>query len=129
MNSVLELYDSRVSHIYRDGGEAVINFSHAYIIRYRGKPGEDPCSGWSQEAELILEDAIISDPLPPLPNTILDGFLQVGGVKHELIPIPFKRKVWGILKLTFVDGTTIEIIGKKPILELFGKPIKLEDFP
>lgn len=129
MNSVLELYGSRVSHIYLEDGEAVVTFSHAYIIRSGGKPGKDPGSGWSQEAELIFEDAIVSDPLPPFPNTISDGFLQVGGVKHELIPIPFKRKVGGILKLTFEDGTTVEIIGKKPILELSGKPIKLEDFP
>jgi hypothetical protein len=75
-----------------------------------------------------MEDAALASPLPPLPNTIAEGFLEVGGVKHELIPIPFKRKVAARLHLTFSDGAEIEITGQKPFLELLGKAIYLEDF-
>lgn len=74
-----------------------------------------------------MGDAILSGPLPPLPNTIAEGSLEVGGIRHELIPIPFKRKVAARLRLMFADGTAIEIVGQGPFLELLGKPIYLED--
>lgn len=128
MSSALELYDSRVSQITFVNGCAVIHFSHAYTHKSKGAPGREPGTGWSQEAELVMEDATLAGPLPPLPNTIAEGFLEVGGIRHELIPIPFKRKVAARLRLTFADGAEIEIIGQKPFLELLGKPIYLEDF-
>jgi hypothetical protein len=77
---------------------------------------------------LVLLDATASGPLPTLPNAISEGFLEVGGIRHELIPLPFKRKVGARLYLLFVDGTQIEIIGTKPAIELLGKAIYLEDF-
>ena len=77
---------------------------------------------------MVLSEAAASAPLPPLPNTIADGFVEVGGIRHELIPLPFKRKVGARLYLAFVDGSQIEISGKRPVLELLGAPIYLEDF-
>ena len=128
MSSGLELHDSRVSRIEWLDGVATIHFSHAYIHKSKGKPGNDPGSGWSQEAELVLREAAASGPLPPLPNTISEGYLEVGGIRHELIPLPFKRKVGARLYLLFVDGTETEIVGNKPVMELLGNPIYLEDF-
>ena len=128
MSSGLELHDSRVSRIELVDGAAMIHFSHAYIYKSKGKPGRDSGTGWSQEAELVLQEARVSGPLPPLPNTISEGFLEVGGIRHELIPLPFKRKVGARLYLLFIDGTETEIVGEKPILELLGTPIYLEDF-
>jgi len=128
MSSALELHDSRVSHIELAEGVATIYFSHAYVHKSKGKPGRDPGTGWSQEAELVLLEAAVSGPLPPLPNTIAEGFLEVGGIRHEPIPLPFKRKVKARLYLLFVDGTETEIVGNKPVIELLGTPIYLEDF-
>lgn len=128
MSSALELHDSRVSGIDLVAGVARIHFSHAYIYKSKGKPGRDPSTGWSQEAELFLLAATVSGPMPPLPNSISEGFLEVGGIRHELIPLPFKRKVGAKLYLLFVDGTEIEIVGERPTLELLGMPIFLEDF-
>jgi hypothetical protein len=68
-----------------------------------------------------------SGPLPPLPNTIDEGFLEVGGIRHELIPLPFKRKVGARLKLQFADGAVSEILGRRPFIELLGAPIFLEE--
>jgi hypothetical protein len=101
-------------------GVAKIHFSHACIRKTKAT--------WSQEAELVLLGARMPEPLPPLPNTISAGFLEVGGIRHELIPLPFKRKVAARLYLQFVDGTETEIVGEKPIIELLGRPIHLEDF-
>ena len=76
----------------------------------------------------MLTESQTSGPLPRLPNTISEGFLEVGGIRHEVIPLPFRRKVGARLILVFVDGTGIELIGKRPFLELLGAPIYLEDF-
>jgi hypothetical protein len=128
MSDGLELYDSRVSHIAWEDGAALIHFSLAYIHKSKGKPGRDPGTVWSQEADLILYEASASRPLPALPNSIAEGFLEVGGIRHELIPLPFKRKVGARLYLQFADGSEAEISGKRPLIELLGEPLFLEDF-
>lgn len=128
MSSALELPDSRVSRIEMVEGVAVIHFPHAYIRKSKGKPGRSTGKGWSQEAKLLLRDASVSKPMPTLPNTIAEGFLEVGGIRHEMIPLPFKRKVGARLYLQFADGAEIEVLGKTPVIELLGKPIFVEDF-
>ena len=128
MSSGLELADSRVDYVTQEEGVFVVHFSFAYIYRSKGKPGRDPGTEWGQEAELILQNAELSGPLPPLPDTIADGYLEVGGIKHEVVPLPFQRKARAKLKLMFADGSEIEIDGDKPVIELLGKPIYLEDF-
>lgn len=128
MSNGLELHDSRIQSIEVADGIATIRFSHAYIHKSKGMPGRDPGTGWSQEALLVMLEAGTSAPLPPLPNTISEGYIEVGGIRHELIPLPFKRKVGASLCLTFVDGSQVEITGMRPVLELLGAPIYLEDF-
>ena len=128
MTSALELYDSRISRIDEADGIVSVHFSHAYIHKSSGAPGKSAGTGWSQEAVLTLFDVSAIPELPPLPNTIAEGFLEVGGIRHELIPLPFKRKVAARLVLVFVDGAQIEIVGDKPIIELKGNAIFLEDF-
>ena len=63
-----------------------------------------------------------------MPCAIDEGYLEVGGIRHEMIPLPFQRKVDARLYLVFAGGTQLEIIGKKPFIELLGTPIYLEDF-
>lgn len=127
MSSALELYDSRVSHIEAADGIVRVHFSHAYIHKSSGAPGKGAGKGWSQEAVLTLFEATPPE-LPPLPNTISEGFLEVGGIRHEFIPLPFKRKAGARLVLIFVDGARTEIVGDRPFIELKGGAIFLEDF-
>ena len=82
---------------------------------------------WRQEADLILGDASASGPPPSLPGSISDGCLEVGGIRHEVIPLPFRRKVGARLCLQFADGTATEIVGNRPHIELLGAPGFLED--
>lgn len=105
----------------------VIHFSHAYIHKSKGSPGKDSGTGWSQEAQLVMQGASSEVPLPPLPNTISEGYLEVGGIKHALIPLPFKRRVAATLYLVFIDGNQLEIVGDRPFVELLGAAIYLED--
>lgn len=129
MRGGLELHDSRVSEIELSDGVAVIYFSHAYIHRSKGTPGRDPGTGWSQEARLVLSGVQTLPPLQMLPNTIAEGFLEVGGIKHEVIPLPFTRKVGARLRLVFNDGTELELAGTKPCVDLVGTAVYLEDVP
>jgi hypothetical protein len=126
MSDGLELSDSRVSHIEWQDGVVWVHFSQACIHKSKGRPGRDPSTAWSQEAELVMLEAVASEPLPRLPNTIDEGFLEVGGIRHELIPLPFTRKVDARLHLKFADGSVIDIAGKRPLVELLGTPIFLE---
>jgi hypothetical protein len=129
LKSGLELHDSRISSVNVFDGVATIHFSHAYVHKSAGTPGKDRGTGWSQEAQLILSEVTDLESIPRTPNTISDGHLEVGGIKHQLIPLPFKRKVGAILRITFVDGTEFEIVGQKPFIELLGPPTYLEDVP
>ena len=110
-------------------GVATIYFSHAYIHKSKGRAGRDRGTGWSQAALLVLSEAQYHQPSQLiLPNTISEGFLEVGGIKHEIIPLPFKRKVGVSLYFSFIDGTEIALSGIRPFIELLGAPIYLEDF-
>lgn len=128
MKSGLELHDSRLSRVDVSNGVAIIHFSHAYIHKSAGTPGKGRGTGWSQEAQLILSDVADLKSIARTPNTISDGYLEVGGIKHQVIPLPFKRKVGATLCLTFVDGTAFEIAGKRPYIDLLGSAIYLDDF-
>lgn len=127
MKSGLELHDSRIDTLELFNGNAIVHFSHAYLHKSKGTPGRDPGTGWSQEALLLLSGVVDCAVLPVLPNTISEGYLEVGGIKHTVLPLPFKRKVDARLYLVFSDGTHLEIVGTRPIVELLGKPIYLED--
>jgi hypothetical protein len=62
-----------------------------------------------------------------LPENISDGHLEVGSIRHAVIPLPFRRKVGAKLCLQFADGTATEIVGKRPLVELLGAPGILVD--
>jgi hypothetical protein len=127
MKNALELYESRVSGVEFAGGTAAVYFSHAYIHKSTGTAAQGKGTAWSQEAVLTFSEATATGPLPRLPGTITEGFLEVGGVRHEVLPLPFKRKVAARLHLVFSDGAALEITGMRPLIELVGKPIYLED--
>lgn len=128
MANGFELHDSRVSQIRIVDGIATIHFSHAYIHKSRGTAGKDGGTSWSQELQLVLSGVGVVAAWPSLPNTISEGFLEVGGIRHEVIPLPFKRRVSATLHLVFADGAILEILGEKPYIELGGAPLYLEDY-
>jgi hypothetical protein len=128
MHSALELADSRIDRIVAAGDEVMVHFSHAYVHRSKGHAGRDPGTGWSQEAVLTLHDAPAPDSMPGLPDTIVDGSLEMGGIRYELIPLPFKRKVGARLHVLLAHGGEITLSGERPIIELLGKAIFLEPF-
>jgi hypothetical protein len=110
-------------------GAATIHFPHAYIHKSSGTPGKDPGTGWSQEVQLVLASATHSEALPTLPNTISEGYLEVGGIHHAFVPLPFSRRGRATLVLVFIDGTRFEVTGERPVVELIGAAKFLENYP
>ena len=128
MRSGLELHDSRIDRVEISQSDVYVHFSHAYVHKSKGMPGRDPGTGWSQEALLVITRVVGAPQLPPLPNTISDGYLEVGGIKHTLLPLPFKRRAGVSLSLIFADDTRLDLSGRGAALELLGQAIYLEDF-
>lgn len=126
MASGLDLFESRIDHIDVINGIVKIHFSHACIRKTKGKLGVDSGAAWSREAELMMREASIAS-VPALPNSIAEGFIEVGGIRHEMIPLPFQRKCGARLFLQFADGAEMEVIGEKPIVTLLGAAIYLGD--
>lgn len=123
MGSELELYEARVSYFRFVGAVAEIHFSYACIYKTQGLGRRDTGRGWSQEAVLLLQQAEAVEPLPPLPNIVMDGYLEVDGVRHELIPLPFERSSSAQLHLEFSDGTALEVRGVGPMIKLLGDKV------
>jgi hypothetical protein len=129
VKAALELHDSRIDRVDRIDGGAVIHFSHAYIHKSAGTPGKDPGTGWSQEAQLVLAAATDYGNLPPLPVAISDGYLEVGDIRHGLIPLPFSRRGKANLWLVLENGAEFQVTGERPVIELIGPAKFLENVP
>jgi hypothetical protein len=126
MGTVIDLCESRVSGIATEGRKARIFFSHACVRKSRGRPGQDPGTAWSQSAELIMQDANVPRVLPELPNAINAGALETGGVRYEMVPLPFTRRGEVVLDLTFTDGSVLHVTGHNPTIALLGPAVFLE---
>lgn len=128
MANMLELYDARVSRVHLVGATAEIHFSFALIHNTVGTPGRDTGKNWTQEAILLLEDAEIIGEMPPLPNTVIDGYLQDNTTRHELIPLPYAREDAASLHLVFTDDSILDIRGINPQIKLVGSKVFLDDY-
>jgi hypothetical protein len=127
MHGALQLYESRVREIVMEAGKVIVVLSHAYIHKSAGDPGKDPGTGWSQEAQFVFEGCSLPNSLPPLPNTIAEGAVEVGGVIYDdVIPLPFDRRARVTLRLTFMDSSSLQVTGVRCRIELLSKPIYLE---
>jgi hypothetical protein len=128
LKTALELRDARVDHFAAVDGDAVIRFPFAYIRKSSGTPGRDPGTGWSQEVQPTLAGVSYLGALPPLPNTILEGHLEVGGIRHAFLPLPFRRRGRAAPALEFIDGTRFDVSGEHTFIERIGLATSLEDY-
>lgn len=128
MSRGIELYQSRVSHLEQHSACVTVHFPYAYIYKAKGLPGRDPGTGWSQEVELVLENAQVGDTHHHLPGMIDDGYLEADGERYEVIPFPLGERHHAHLHLVFADGGILDVSGDKPVIKLIGRAIPLEDF-
>ncbi len=129
MNRALELFESRVDRLSARDGELHVHFSHGYIHQTRGEPGSDPGTAWSQELVIVMDQARVENDAVRLPDDIVAGWLEAGGVRYELVPLPFSRPGEVRLRLELRGGSVLQASGRGVSVRLLDAPIFLENLP
>ncbi len=129
MNSIIELHDSTVAAISREGSAIEVRFEPAYVHKSTGRPGIDPGTGWTQDARLVISGASLTGTAPDLPCAVLDGDLLLGQERHDnSLPVPLDMAGLIRLRLEFGLGSQLIVTGVGVRLELLGEPCYVEDF-
>ena len=116
----IELHDSQLAEIRREGAVLILRLSPAYIHR-DGK-------GWSQEAELVVADGASGAIPVELPIGISDGALNTAqGPYHNLLMLPLDNSGPVVLELELVSGAVVRVTGEAIGVRLFGEPRFIED--
>ena len=78
MNRDIELHDSVIEDVIREGEDLLVTFSHAVVHETLGTPGVDSGICVSQVATLRIRDGILTLATQPWPVSIIDGQLRLG---------------------------------------------------
>jgi hypothetical protein len=128
VNTIIELHDSKIGEIAKQGDTVVVHFLKAYLHKSEGRPGFDCGTGWTQSAKLIFASASASGNFPDLPCDVMGGDLVVGGQLHaNMIPVPLDVAAPVKLRLVFDSIHTVLIIGQGVRLEFLGEPKYVEE--
>lgn len=80
-----------------------------------------------------MEHAQLEVPLPPLPNTVIEGYLELNGKHYESIPLPLPQthtqpqKQSSRLYLQFADESVLALHGEHLEIRLVGEKLFLSD--
>ncbi|SDW26185.1 hypothetical protein [Nitrosomonas communis] len=128
MGRIWELFESRVSHLRFQDEKVELHFSFTYIhLEHK------PAVVWSQEVIMLMEHAQLEVPLPPLPNTAIEGYLELNGKQYESIPLPLPQpqtqpqKQNSRLYLQFADESVLALHGEHLEIRLVGEKLFLSD--
>ena len=116
----IELHDSTLAAVERDGAAAVVKLRPAYIHR-DGK-------GWRQDADLRVGSASAEIGVSTLPAKLADGRIKnEGGPYHNLLELPLK--VFGpvVVTLELFSEEVVRIEGVDAEVVVYGKPEYVED--
>jgi hypothetical protein len=119
-NEALELEDALVLGVRLDGSTLLVAL-RAELHRSAGRPGIDAGTRWSQEAGLVITDAVFA--LPP------DGKGRIGAAEivvgdetfTRLLPLPLDRAARVKIELRG-DRDTLQIGGSRLQVRLVGVP-------
>jgi hypothetical protein len=130
VNTIIELHDSTVAEIVKQGDMVSVHFLPAYLHKSESRPGIDSGTGWIQGARLIFTNAFISGVMPEFPSNIIDGDLSICTEPHNNeIPVPLDATGPVVLHLTFDSIHKVTIEGSDVRLELLGEPKCVEEGP
>jgi hypothetical protein len=100
-----------------------------YIHESEGRVGIDPGSGWSQEGNLTISNAVVEGSFSDWPAGLHRGQIAVDGIVYEN-EIPISLNVADKIELRLQSWSdVIFIIGTGAKLELVGEATYLEEFP
>jgi len=110
MNSAIELHDSEVTAVVRDGEAVRVEFGPAYVHRSTGRPGMDSGEGYLQAADLVFSGVATLDEEGTCRGTVSDGSISVGDRElANVLPLPLVLvgKVSAVLH--FASGGVLRI--------------------
>jgi hypothetical protein len=116
----IELHDSRLAAVEKDGDVAVVKLRPAYIHR-DGK-------GWRQDADLRVGAASVELGACTLPAKVADGRIRnEGGPYHNLLDLPLELFGPVVVTLELFSEEVLRVDGVGARIVLHGEPAYVED--
>jgi hypothetical protein len=128
MNDAIEFHDSTLAGIAFDGRDLVVSLAPAYVHRSAGRPGVDPGSGWLQDVDLVVTEAIVESSPSEVPVELCDGSLSVGeALWDNLLPLPLAASGATSLVVITGRGERLAVRGAGASIVIRGEPRYLEE--
>jgi hypothetical protein len=130
MSSIIELHDSCVVGITSSGCSVIIQFRPAYVHCSEGRAGFDPGSGWVQDIDLVVSEAVLVSSLSEMPQQLADGSLLVDDeVFENAIPLPLELR--GVIRFSAMslNRERLVIQGTRATAVPVGEARFVEQFP
>ena len=129
VHRAVELHDTKILSC-RQEGESLLMRLDAYVHQSTGEPGVDQGTGWSQQVDLIVTNAVVAAPSAnPDSLSISDGTLVIDGQSLSLLPLPLKKAGSVRLSLLGDDGAELVVDGTAVELSSAGEPTFVERVP
>lgn len=120
MNTSVELHDSRVTDVVREGSGLRVVHRPAYVHRSEGRPGTDAGWGFLQVVQFRFQEAMHSA-MGECLGDVANCTIAVGGAEYlNLVPMPLhstgsvkaciELASWGILTVS-ADGFSCSATG------------------
>jgi hypothetical protein len=110
MNSAIELHDSEVTSVARDGQVVRVALEPAYVHRSTGRPGIDAGEGYLQAADLFFSGATGFEEEGICRGTVSDGYVSAGEREFaNVVPLPFLFRGEISATFHFVSGGVLRI--------------------
>lgn len=122
MNTGVELHDSRVANLVREGGDLRIVFEPAYVHHSDGIPGSN--SGWGllQPVEFRFRDATCSE-MGECLGDVADGVVVAADVEYaNLVPLPLSAEGASTARIEFASGGVLTITAGAFSCNALGDP-------
>ena len=134
MNREIELHDSVIEDVVREGDDLVVRFSHVVVHETLGTPGVDAGICLRQEATLRISNGRSSPDILQWPVRITDGELRLGDqVLDNMFPTSMDHEGPTLLSLLVYDDdsvfTQLGISGSGVQVRTHGLAENLDDFP
>jgi hypothetical protein len=99
MNEALELHDSTVESVQREGGVLRVSLRTAYVHRSSGRPGVDSGEGYAQAVDLLFSEARV-EVHGACVGVLSSGSISCDGrTSDNLVPLPLSQA--GNIQATF----------------------------
>jgi hypothetical protein len=125
MNYAVEFHDSSVERLRSAGRDAVLEMT-VYVHGSTGRPGVDAGTGWYQDAEVIVSDAVLGQVPAPSdwPLDLYDGAITVDRERFgNVVPLPFDRTGQATVEMELKDDARQFVVsGSRVRINLTGTP-------